>query len=339
MVHLKLRKLSMNSLIMIAFIIFVLYSTAVNAAGFRELESDGVKIGVWYPSDQVVTEQRLGPFDVKMARNGRIISDDYPIVLLSHGIGGRYRNHHLTAQHLADAGFVVVAPQHQADYQIGGNKTPEALNRRYQELSIALKAVMNDTELKNNVNSDLVHGIGYSLGGATMLLGAGATFSFEQANDYCETHESVDAEFCDDPNGWIYRLIESFRNRVELPETRDTFSNPPLINGDLILVATVSQGFSLDSLGPVKSLNVLAIDGDIIAKPKFHSEPIFEVSSSKFDGELWYIKGHHFAFIAPFSDRVPNKESISVAVDPEGFDRSDFLEKINEKILSLLLSN
>ncbi len=289
MVHLKLRKLSIISLILITFTIFVLYTTVVNAAGFRELESDNVKIGVWYPSDQVATAQRLGPFDVIMARYGPIILGNFPIVLLTQGIGGRYRNHHLTAQLLADVGFVVVALQHQADYQIGGNKTPEALNCRYHELSIALEAVTNDAELKDNVNSDLFYGIGYSLGGATMLLGAGATFSFEQANDYCETNGNVDAEFFDDPNGWIYRLIESFRNSVKLPETSDTFSNPPLINGDIILVATVSQGFNLDSLGPVKSLNVLAIEGDIIAKPKFHSEPIFEASTSKFDGELWNI--------------------------------------------------
>ena len=66
--------------------------------------------------------------------------------------------------------------------------------------------------------------------------------------------------------------------------------------------------------------------------------PIFETVSFKIKGELRYIKGHHFAFIAPFSERVANKDSIPVALDLEGFDRFAFLEKINKKVHSLFFT-
>ena len=46
--------------------------SAVGAAGFREISVDGVQAGTWYPSDAPTTSQRLGPFDVEIARNAPI---------------------------------------------------------------------------------------------------------------------------------------------------------------------------------------------------------------------------------------------------------------------------
>lgn len=43
--------------------------SAVCAAGFREISVDGVQAGTWYPGDAPTTSQRLGPFDVEIARN------------------------------------------------------------------------------------------------------------------------------------------------------------------------------------------------------------------------------------------------------------------------------
>ena len=77
----------------------------------------------------------------------------------------------------ADAGFVVVAPQHDADYLIGGRKSAQALGHRYLELATALNAVITDPEFGDHASRETVHGAGYSSGGTTILLAAGAQFA------------------------------------------------------------------------------------------------------------------------------------------------------------------
>ncbi len=139
------------------------------SAGFRELQGENVRFGVWYPTDAPAKWQRLGPFETEMAKDAPPRPGKYQTILMSHGHGGRYRNHHPTAQVLADSGFVVVAPDHQADYLIGGSRTAAALDHRYLELLRALEAVRADSDIGPILSDDPVNGLGYSLGGATIL--------------------------------------------------------------------------------------------------------------------------------------------------------------------------
>lgn len=306
-------------------------------AGFREITVDGATIGVWYPSDSPATAQRLGPFDVNMARNAPIKSGKYDIVLLSHGYTGRYRNHYLTAQQLAEAGLVVIAPNHAADVLIGGYQTAQALNHRYQELQMALKAVTENKTFAHHVNAQKVHGIGYSLGGATILLASGAEYSTERISQYCQQYAQEDVEFCQQP-GWVVRILQALKNKKDLPEVSEPFRNQPIVNGKVVLVAPVSRGLDIATLAPVESLIIFAIDGDSIAKPELHARRIIEMLPKGVPYDYQTIPGHHYAFIAPFPKWLTDKEDIPVAKDPEGFDRLAFLEEINNKILIALLS-
>jgi len=47
--------------------------------------------------------------------------------------------------------------------------------------------------------------------------------------------------------------------------------------------------------------------------------------------------GHHFAFIAPFVDRVTREETIPVTFDPAGFDRAAWLNDVNQQIVAFML--
>lgn len=118
------------------------------------------------------------------------------------------RNHYLTAEALANAGFVVAAPQHRADHLVGGRRTAQALDHRYRELATALNAIVTDPAFSDHVNSERVHGLGYSLGGATILLASGAGFDSERAEEHCREHEKSDVGFCESP-GWM--CIASFK--------------------------------------------------------------------------------------------------------------------------------
>ena len=311
-------------------------STA-HAAGFQKLESENLQIGIWYPSDTPTSTQRLGPFETEIALNAPVRVGQHEVVLFSHGNGGRFRNHYLTAEALADAGYIVIAPQHQADYLIGGSNTAMALNNRYNELATALQIVRANPNFNNHIVSSSVHGIGYSLGGATIMLAAGAGFSSQRVYDYCRAQEEADPEFCEGP-GFISRLLQLFQKEpnLPLPPTTDPFRNPPLITGKAVLVAPVYQGLDIEQPLSMTNLMVITIEGDKIAKPKFHAKPLIEAAKSQIQTDLENVAGHHFAFIAPFPKWLTDKEDIFVAKDPEGFDRTAFLKTVNKIILDEL---
>lgn len=334
----------LSAIVMLLVVVFATFffgrTLPANAAGFRVLFHDGVEIGVWYPSDTATTSQRLGPFEVDVARDAPIKKGTHQVILFSHGNGGYYRNHYLTAHTLADAGFIVAAPQHEADYLIGGRKTASALNHRYLELDVALKAVLSEADFRGYVDDDVIHGLGYSLGGATILLAAGAEYSTERVVQHCRLNKVADAGFCA-YSGWIHRITQffrSFRHNVSLPETTDPFRNKPLTNGKIVLVAPAFQGLRVGESLSAASLTVFAIEGDRITKPEFHARPLVSAVSPHLSANLQSIPGHHYAFIAPFPKWLTDKEDIPVAFDPEGFDRQSFLTDMNARILSVFLT-
>ena len=340
MMQLKLDRNSMASgsaavpvFLMVGFLL--LWHSASLAAGFREVEAQGMHFGLWYPSDTPVKLQRLGPFDTEMAKDAPVRAGRHKVVLFSHGNGGRYRNHHLTAQILAEAGFFVIAPQHEADYLVGGRKTAQALDHRYLELARALKFVRESPEFKDHISEGPVHGVGYSLGAATILLASGAGFESKRAERHCQANGRVDNEFCEDP-GFLNRLIQSFRHEIDLRLTTDPFRNAPIITGNAVAIAPIYQGLDLGASLAIAELTVIAFTEDRIAKPKFHAVPLYEVARLKVPAKLETIAGHHYAFISPFPNWLTEKENIPVAKDPEGFDRLTFLKAVNAMVVESL---
>ena len=332
----------------VGYVIFfsvVLFALSVNpskGAGFREFTDVGLQFGVWYPTDVPTTLQRLGPFEADIARNAPPRLGKFPVVMLSHGNGGRYRNHYLTAQALVRAGFVVIAPDHQPDFLIGGQKTAAALDYRYLELFRALKIARSDSILGPSLSDGPVSGVGYSLGGATVLLAAGAVFDSEITERHCAEYEIQDPEFCDDP-GIISRFISRFIPSSDfdptlLRPTSDPFQHTAFITGDLVLVAPIYQGLDVGSMSSFESLTIIAINADQIAQPRFHAKPLQEALAETDSVRYSTIEGHHYAFIAPFPDWLTSKEDIPVAKDPKGFNRREFIKKINALIVRAFTS-
>ena len=325
-------------LVLFGAILSSIWTLAADAAGFREVSADGVEVGIWYPSDAPTAKHRLGPFEIDVAKEAQVRDGRHEIVLFSHGNSGFCRNHHLTAQALADAGFVVAAPQHEADYLIGGPKTAAALDHRYLELAKALEAVLGAPGISGHVEGGKVHGLGYSLGGAAILLASGAEFASERAARHCRENGAADAVFCADP-GWIYRLLQSLRRGVTTRSTPDPFRNPPLVTGKAVLVAPVFQGVNPSPPLSISGLTVFAIEDDAIAVPEFHARPLHEAVLRDIPSDYQVVPGHHFAFIAPFPDWLTEQEEIPVAKDPDGFDRPTFLKELNMKIVAAFADN
>lgn len=85
---------------------------------------------------------------------------------------------------------------------------------------------------------------------------------------------------------------------------------------------------------------VLAIRNDQHVPPRYHANYLTALMGLDHVGDVDHIEledGHHFAFIAPFADRVTREETIPVALDPAGFDRAAWLDDVNQQIVAFML--
>lgn len=323
-----------NKCIHLCVLIFSFYTASASAVGYRFIEKENLKVSVWYPSEAEVQEIEYGPFDATFAVDAAPQEGKYQPVLVSHGNSGRARNHYLTAMALVDAGFVVIAPLHTPDHLIDTDDTAKALNWRTRELLIALELVMRDSELGSILDISQVHGLGYSLGALTILQAAGATINLPAVDDHCA--RNTDPAFCEPP-GWILRtrvrLLRDVDVHGAMRNTPNVFNTFPYLSGKIALIAPVGQGaiFNKDFFLAEKVF-IVGLKDDVVTMPEFHSSYLESIIPDDLLFESLLIPGHHSAFIAPFSVRVTTKEDIPAAKDPVGFDRLDFLSKLNTRL-------
>ena len=316
------------------FVVFIfvlaLFDTTISqSAGYQWFKTGKTSFGIWYPTDEIPQTHYIGPFETKIAFKAKPSLGPHPIIVFSHGFAGRFRNHHITAAKLANAGYVVLAPDHSADYLIGGDKDAEVLLFRVQELKQILDAVQDSKTFSKYLSSEPVHGIGYSLGAATILLGAGANLEIELANEHCRENEQQDRHFCKIPIlHRLFRFFQAIRSDIDLPESADQLQIPPFINGKLILISPISRGLEVKSQINNKEILIIPFLGDEIAKPHFHSTPLYHELVPKNNVLLKSFTAHHFAFVSPFPESVTKKEYIPVAKDPVKFDRRAFIESV-----------
>lgn len=332
---------TLNRFSFITLVSFILIlpglSHKAHAVGFRWIENYNLRIGVWYPSSAPESAVRIGPFDATLAVDSvPVAKDTFQVVLFSHGNLGRVRNHHLTAKALVEAGFIVIAPLHSADHLMAGADIPKVLEWRVTELRNALEATMQDQAFRPILDLSRIHALGYSLGALTALQAAGASIDVPAADEHCETE--IDPAFCDTPSSFLRWRINRMRDT-----TTPTFNRElegvhfPLgfVNGGIAAVAPVGQGIGVDaSTFFGRSVLVIGLDDDKVTLPEFHASNLARMFADVVETELQIVPGHHSAFIAPFAKRVTDVEHIPAAIDPEGFDRLNFLVEVNSILAS-----
>lgn len=175
-------------------------SVAAPGAALRDAaQRPELRLTLWYPAaaDAVETPLTIGPpgdplFVVGSAAAGAAFAPDgrHPLILLSHGFGGSARIMGWFGIGLARRGYVVAAVDHPGNTSPGGMTVAGAALwwQRADDLHAALKGVATDAVIAPHLDLARLGVAGFSAGGGTALLAAGARVDLAHCVRFCRAN-------------------------------------------------------------------------------------------------------------------------------------------------------
>ena len=161
--------------------------TSEQTASLRDAQHrTALRVTVWYPAAADAVERPLvvGPpakplFDVGAVAPDAAFATDgtrRPVILLSHGFGGSARIMGWFGIAMARGGYIVVAVDHPGNNSGDAMTVPGAILwwDRAEDLRAALAAAEQDPDLGARMDRSRVGVAGFSAGGFTALVAAGA---------------------------------------------------------------------------------------------------------------------------------------------------------------------
>lgn len=264
---------------------------------------------IMYPTYKEEQVKKMGPYMINAAQDAPLSNGSFPLVIISHGDGSTPLAYRTIAQFLARNGFIVGIPQHpfnnREDNTLSG--TIDNLKNRPTHIRTVIDWFLKESSFSPSIKSDNISLIGHSMGGYTALAVAGG----------------VPTSFpSESPDQKPYCLSVDHDKRVQ----------------SLILLAPATGWFR--ERGALEDVNIpiLMITGekDTIT-PSFHGEFVLNgVSDAEKVQHIVVENGGHFSFLSPFPDFMKSPTFLP-SQDPEGFNRKEFHEDLQNTILDFLL--
>jgi predicted dienelactone hydrolase len=172
-------------------------TAGITLGKLRAAHHDGHKMAyaIWYPADaDAQTEDYAGNAvwqPVQAAMDAAPIAGRYPVVLMSHGLGGHHASLAWLASELAKAGAIVVAVNHpNSTFSDFDMQAGLAHWTRPQDLAAALDYALADPVLGPLMDISRLSAVGFSYGGWTALSMAGLRGNLAGYAAHCATTPS-----------------------------------------------------------------------------------------------------------------------------------------------------
>ncbi|MGG4018470.1 alpha/beta hydrolase [Priestia megaterium] len=264
---------------------------------------------IMYPTYKEETVEKIGPYTISVAQDAPLSDGLFPLVIISHGDGSTSFAYRTIAQFLARHGFIVGIPQHPFNNRENNtlSGTIGNLKNRPTHIRTVIDWFLKEHSFSSYIKSNNISLIGHSMGGYTALAVAGG----------------VPTSFpSESPDQKPYCLSVDHDKRVQ----------------SLILLAPATGWFR--ERGALEDVNIpiLMITGekDTIT-PSFHGEFVLNgVSDAEKVQHIVVKNGGHFSFLSPFPDFMKSPTFLP-SQDPEGFNRKEFHEDLQNTILDFLL--
>jgi predicted dienelactone hydrolase len=151
------------------------------SCGYRSLkvhdtiQNIDLSVVLFYPAFGEEQLLQFGPYSAEVAQNAPLVGDALRQVVISHGNSGTPWAYRDLAKRLAQAGFVVLLPEHHGNSRHDNSLAGTAANllNRPRHISLALDVLAADPMFANRLASARVGIIGHSIGGYTALALAG----------------------------------------------------------------------------------------------------------------------------------------------------------------------
>jgi predicted dienelactone hydrolase len=244
--------------------------------------NDDLRITVWYPAapDAVEAPLDIGPPGEPTFTPGSAAADaafedarPRPVVLLSHGFGGTARIMAWFGTALARHGYVVVAVDHPGN----NGRDPMTVGgavlywERPGDLAAALDRVKSDPSLSSHLDLNRIGSAGFSAGGFTALVEAGARVDFDRFLRFCEAHP--DDGICAPQKEFQYSRsdAEAFFMQPAVAPARAHLKEDlsiPGVKAAFVMAPALVQSLDPDSLKAMRPpVRILLGDADKVAPP------------------------------------------------------------------------
>ncbi len=169
---------------------------------WREAKTHALITDIWYPAEPSSIEQPqwIGNPDTPFASAGKAARDakpiatpeKFPLILLSHGIGGSSSMMAWLGSALAAHGFIAAAVNHPGNNALEDYTLPGAIfwAQRARDLSALLDLLLADPTFGPHIDSKRVGAAGFSLGGLTVIELAGGIAEFSRYQEFCKSSKA-----------------------------------------------------------------------------------------------------------------------------------------------------
>jgi len=245
-----------------------------------------LRITIWYPAAAGAVEQPIviGPdgnpiFMIGAAAPDAPFAADRagtrrPIILLSHGFGGTARIMGWFGIALARAGYVVVAVDHPGNNGLDPMTVAGALLvwQRAEDLREALHAAVADAVIGPHIDATRVGLAGFSLGGLTALVGAGARPDLARLERFCAAHseDGVCKPQREFPVTAAQRAaFEQDPSHAEVLSHMNDDRAIPHVRAAFLMAPAVMQALDPAELRHIRiPVSIVLGDGDVVAPPE-----------------------------------------------------------------------
>lgn len=299
--------LALNTLILPA-------QASTSSAGLQTLNLvdpvDGLPMQAlaFYPSEAAPASTLLDGYRVEAAERLPLAVGRFPLLVMSPGNSGSPLALHDLATALARRGFVVVAVEHPGDNARDHSRLGASSNLygRPLQVSAAITAARTDVRLGAALDRGKVGVIGYSAGGETALILAGAEPDPARLQQHC-------AQYPDDNDACQYQGILRVDHAELGPQT------DPRV-GAVMLMAPLSLLFGRQSLAQVQvPALIYSGDHDQLLMLERNAEALARKLPQPPDYRLLQGAGH-FVFMAPCDPQQAQRMKV-LCEDAEGVDR------------------
>lgn len=259
--------------------------TSDPSASLRDAEHrPEVRVTIWYPAapDAVEHEVTIGPpgskplFDTgSVALNATFApgEDRRPVVLLSHGFGGTARIMGWFGIAMARDGYIVVAVDHPGNNTTDKKTIAGAVLRwdRAEDLRAALNAAEQDQTISPHMDLSRIGVAGFSAGGFTALLAAGARVEPGRFQRFCQSNP--DDGICRPQREFTFTaqdeadLFKRPEIRAEAAHAGDDYTIPQ-VRAAFAMAPSLVQALDPASLEHMQvPVEIILGDADTIASP------------------------------------------------------------------------